>query len=69
MSIYLSYLTYFRRNLLFLQVEDLWLVKDKNTKASKGIVYVKFSKASEAALAMENLHGKALGNDSKPIKV
>lgn len=50
------------------EVEDVWVVKHKVTKESKGIAYVKFSKASEAALAMEKLHGATIGDNPKPIK-
>lgn len=50
-------------------IEDIWMVKDRMTKENKGICYVKFDKASSAALAIENLDGKVLGADQKPIKV
>jgi len=50
------------------EVEDVWVVKRKDTKEPKGIAYVKFSKASEAALAMEKLHGATIGDNPKPIK-
>lgn len=50
-------------------LEDVWMVKDRMTKENKGICYVKFDKASTAALAIENLDGKAIGDEPKPIKV
>lgn len=50
------------------EVEDVWVVKRKDTKEPKGIAYVKFTKASEAALAMEKLHGSTIGDNPKPIK-
>ena len=50
-------------------VEDVWVVKDKHTKESRGVAYIKFSKMSEATLAVEKLDGKAIGSDPKPIKV
>lgn len=50
-------------------VEDVWMVKDRMTKENKGICYVKFDKASSAALAIENLDGKVIGDEPKPIKV
>ncbi|XP_055689591.1 RNA-binding protein 45 [Lutzomyia longipalpis] len=50
-------------------VEEVWMVKDRNTGESKGVVYVKFSKTSEAALALEALNGKVLVNGERPIKV
>ena len=45
------------------------MVKDRMTKENKGICYVKYDKASSAALAIENLDGKVLGAEQKPIKV
>jgi RNA recognition motif-containing protein len=50
-------------------VEDVRMVKDKITRENKGICFVKFTKASSAAMAIEYLDGKVIGNDSKPIKV
>ena len=50
-------------------VEDIRMVKDKVTKENKGICFVKFAKASSAAMAIEYLDGKVIGNDTKPIKV
>lgn len=55
--------------LSFGHVEDVWMVKDRMTKENKGICYVKFDKASSAALAIENLDGKIVGDEPKPIKV
>ncbi len=49
-------------------VEDVWMVKDRMTKENKGICYVKFDKASSAALAIENMDGKVIGDEPKPIK-
>ena len=53
----------------FGQIEDVWMVKDRMTKENKGICYVKYDKASSAALAIENMDGKLVGNEPKPIKV
>lgn len=53
----------------FGQVEDVWIVKDKVSKESRGVCYIKFSKASAAALAVESMDGKQVGDDSKPLKV
>lgn len=50
-------------------LQDVWVVKDRDSKANKGICYIKFSTASEAHVAMEELHGQAIGNDPKSIKV
>lgn len=50
-------------------VQGVWVVKDKQTKEPKGICYVKFSKSSQACLAMEEMHGSILMEGTKPIKV
>ena len=52
----------------FGSIEDVWMVKDRLTKENKGICYVKYSKASAAALAIEGLDGKTVGDEAKPIK-
>ncbi|XP_062256938.1 RNA-binding protein 45 isoform X1 [Platichthys flesus] len=54
---------------VFGDIQGVWVVKDKQTKESKGICYVKFSKSSQACLAMEEMHGKQLAEASKPVKV
>ncbi|XP_034463888.1 RNA-binding protein 45 [Hippoglossus hippoglossus] len=54
---------------VFGDIQGVWVVKDKQTKESKGICYVKFSKSSQACLAMEEMHGKQLAESSKPVKV
>lgn len=50
-------------------IEDIWVVKDKQTKENRGVCYIKFAKASSAARACEEMDGKAVGEDSKPLKV
>ncbi|XP_077978793.1 RNA-binding protein 45-like [Glandiceps talaboti] len=50
-------------------IEDVWVVRDRNSKESRGVAYIKFAKASQATLAMEQMNGKALGSETKPIKV
>ena len=50
-------------------MEDVWMVKDRMTKENKGICYVKYEKASSAALAIESLDGRTIGIEPKPIKV
>lgn len=45
------------------------IIRDKTTGESKGIAYVKYEKASSAALAIENLNGKKLLNDQPALKV
>lgn len=54
---------------VFGDIQGVWVVKDKQTKESKGICYVKFAKSSQACLAMEEMHGKVLIDGTKPIKV
>uniref|UniRef100_A0A3B3ZBF0 RRM domain-containing protein n=1 Tax=Periophthalmus magnuspinnatus TaxID=409849 RepID=A0A3B3ZBF0_9GOBI len=50
-------------------IQGIWLVKDKNTKESRGVAYVKYAKSSQACLAMETMNGRLLGEGTKPIKV
>lgn len=50
-------------------IEDIWVVKDKQTKENRGVCYIKFAKASSAARACEEMDGKVIGEDAKPIKV
>uniref|UniRef100_A0A3Q0RU16 RNA binding motif protein 45 n=1 Tax=Amphilophus citrinellus TaxID=61819 RepID=A0A3Q0RU16_AMPCI len=54
---------------VFGDIQGVWVVKDKQTKESKGIAYIKFAKSSQACLAMEDMHGKVLVEGTKPIKV
>ncbi|KAM4698576.1 RNA-binding protein 45 [Rhinophrynus dorsalis] len=53
----------------FGEIQDIWVVKDKHTKESKGIAFVKFAKSSQACRAMEEMHGRCLSESTKPIKV
>ncbi|XP_012280872.1 RNA-binding protein 45 [Orussus abietinus] len=53
----------------FGKIEDIWVVKDRNTGENKGVTYIKFSKTSEAAFALEEMNGKMLGCVGRPIKV
>jgi len=51
-------------------VEDVWVVRDKQTKENRGVAYVKFSKMSEACLAVESMDGKKLDDaDGRTMKV
>lgn len=50
-------------------IKDLWIVKDRNTNEQKGVVYVTFEKVSEAALAMEEMNGRCIPNNPRPLKV
>ncbi|XP_069472214.1 RNA-binding protein 45 isoform X2 [Ambystoma mexicanum] len=58
-----------RRFSAFGDIQDIWVVKDKHTKESKGIAFVKFAKSSQACRAMEEMHGQTLSENTKPIKV
>ncbi|XP_030011211.1 RNA-binding protein 45 isoform X2 [Sphaeramia orbicularis] len=53
----------------FGEIQGIWVLKDKQTKESKGVSYVKFAKSSQACLAMEEMHGKVVVDETKPIKV
>ncbi|XP_051842102.1 RNA-binding protein 45 isoform X3 [Antechinus flavipes] len=54
----------------FGEIQDIWVVRDKHTKESKGIAFIKFARSSQACRAMEEMHGQCLSpSDSKPIKV
>ncbi|KYM81348.1 PREDICTED: RNA-binding protein 45 [Atta cephalotes] len=53
----------------FGKIEDIWVVKDRNTGDNKGVTYIKFSKTSEAAFALEEMNGKMLGSVGRAIKV
>uniref|UniRef100_G1P5J4 RNA binding motif protein 45 n=1 Tax=Myotis lucifugus TaxID=59463 RepID=G1P5J4_MYOLU len=54
----------------FGEIQDIWVVRDKHTKESKGIAFIKFARSSQACRAMEEMHGRCLGPyDTKPIKI
>ncbi|KAM4024095.1 RNA-binding protein 45 [Anomaloglossus baeobatrachus] len=53
----------------FGDIQDIWVVKDRHTKESKGIAFVKYARSSQACRAMEEMHGRCLSDNSKPIKV
>lgn len=50
-------------------IEEVWIVKDKVTREPKGVTYIKFSKTSEAALAMEEMNGKVIEGSPRSLKV
>lgn len=52
----------------FGQVDGVQIHKDRKGE-SKGIAYIKFSKTSEAALAVEEMNGRCLGRHPRPLKV
>lgn len=45
------------------------MVKDKHSGENRGVAYIKFSKMSEACLAVQEQDGKPIGKDEKPLKV
>ncbi|XP_021956223.1 RNA-binding protein 45 isoform X2 [Folsomia candida] len=53
----------------FGEIKELWIVKEKDSGQSRGIAYIKYSKTSEAAVAMEEMNGKFIGNNAKALKV
>ncbi|XP_049843828.1 RNA-binding protein 45 isoform X1 [Schistocerca gregaria] len=50
-------------------IEEIWTVRDKTTKQPKGVTYIKFSKTSEAALALEEMNGRCIASHPRPLKV
>lgn len=54
---------------LYGKIEEVWVLKDRVTGEPKGVTYVKFSKTSEAALAMEEMNGKCVNGSPRPLKV
>ncbi|KAK9869748.1 hypothetical protein WA026_003484 [Henosepilachna vigintioctopunctata] len=53
----------------FGEIEEIWVVKDRNTGENKGVTYIKFAKTSQAARALEAMNGKFIGNVGRNIKV
>jgi len=55
------------------EVEDVNMLKKKDSDTrelvSTGVSFVKFKKASQAAKAIEELHGKSLNCSPKPLKI
>jgi len=49
-------------------IEKIEIHRDKKGE-SKGIAYIKFSKTSEAAIAIEQLNGRCIGDHPRPLKV
>ncbi len=50
-------------------IEEVWMLKDRVTGEPKGVTYIKFSKTSEAALAMEEMNGRCVAGSPRPLKV
>ncbi|XP_065187215.1 RNA-binding protein 45-like [Sycon ciliatum] len=53
----------------FGDIETLFIVKDNQTKESRGIAFVKYKLTSAAALAQEKVGKAKIGDDPKPISV
>ena len=52
-----------------IEAENYSLIHKDRKGESKGIAYVKFSKTSEAALAVEEMNGRCIGHHPRPLKV
>ncbi|XP_023021146.1 RNA-binding protein 45 [Leptinotarsa decemlineata] len=52
----------------FGDIEEIRVVKDRNTGENKGVFYVKFAKTSQAAKALEEKNGKIIGS-GRAIKI
>jgi len=50
-------------------IQQIHSVGDKRTGKKKGVTYIKFSLASEAATAMEEMNGKRMGDSKKALKI
>lgn len=53
----------------FGEITDVYMPRGKSSNEYKGIAYVTYSKASEAALAIEEMNGKSLKDTNRSIKV
>ncbi|XP_032920038.1 RNA-binding protein 45 [Catharus ustulatus] len=53
----------------FGDIQNIWLLRDRRTNESRGIAFIKFARSSQACRAMEEMHGRSLVPDGKPIKV
>lgn len=53
----------------FGNIEDLKIPRDHTTGEPKGIAFIKFSKTSEAAKALEEMNNKTLPSTTRPLKV
>lgn len=54
---------------VFGEIEYCRTIRDKHTNESKGLCYVKFTKTSSAAAAVEEMDGRCLYEHSAPIRV
>jgi len=53
----------------FGKIEYCKIIRDKATNESKGVAFVKYDKASSAAVAIESMNGKSIADNSPPLKV
>ncbi|GAB1600983.1 RNA-binding protein 45-like [Argonauta hians] len=53
----------------FGSIQDIWIIRDRQTNDEKGIVYIKFNKTSAAFLAMEEMNGRCMPGHPKLLKV
>uniref|UniRef100_T1GEV3 RRM domain-containing protein n=1 Tax=Megaselia scalaris TaxID=36166 RepID=T1GEV3_MEGSC len=51
-------------------IDDIFLVKDHKSGENKGIAYIKFTKTSDAAQALEELNGTIIGDgNNRAVKI
>ncbi|XP_075213243.1 RNA-binding protein 45 [Lycorma delicatula] len=50
-------------------IEEVWIVRERQTGDPKGVAYIKYAKTSEAALAMESMNGECIADNTRPLKV
>eukprot|EP00696_Hemimastix_kukwesjijk_P007906 gnl/Hemi2/20031_TR6642_c0_g1_i1.p1 gnl/Hemi2/20031_TR6642_c0_g1~~gnl/Hemi2/20031_TR6642_c0_g1_i1.p1 ORF type:complete len:367 (+),score=106.63 gnl/Hemi2/20031_TR6642_c0_g1_i1:1-1101(+) len=50
-------------------IQHVHMVRDKQTHEPKGFCFLKYDRASAAMLAVENMNGVVLDNESRPMKV
>jgi hypothetical protein len=55
--------------LLFVRHRYCRLLRERDSHVSKGLCYIKYSLASSAAQAIEELHGKHISESLPPLKV
>lgn len=50
-------------------IEEVWIVRDRQSGDPKGVAYIKYAKTSEAAMAMETMNGESITENTRPLKV
>lgn len=53
----------------FGQIEDIRIPRNHNTGELKRVAFIKFSKTSEAAIALEAMNAKMIPNANRPLKI